>query len=78
MRQPTPCDCGSAPLSSRHLLLERTNPTTTLPRGILFKTHTGPDTWDSLTREDISLKELIKFMANTGLIQVRHIFTDHH
>ncbi|KAL0631408.1 hypothetical protein Q9L58_009726 [Maublancomyces gigas] len=35
--------------------------------------HAGPITWDSLTNTDIRPKELVRFMAQTGLLRIRYI-----
>lgn len=73
LNPPTPCECGTAPKSARHTLLECNKPNTSTARAILFDSLSGPKTWESITNDNVQPKPLLTFMANVGLLKVRHI-----
>lgn len=60
-------------MSSRYTLLECQNQPALNARALLLKDHKGPVTWDSITNKDLQRKELIRFMALTGILKVRAI-----
>lgn len=69
------CECGATLKSSRHLLMDCTKHETTLARTLLLKDKKGPNMWESITNDNIRPKELIRFMATTGLLNIRFLAT---
>lgn len=73
MKPPIPCVCRLAPASSKHTLLDCQDEPAKTAHKLLLDGHKGTMTWDSITNEHLRFKELIRFMATTGLLRVRHI-----
>ncbi|KAL0630521.1 hypothetical protein Q9L58_010631 [Maublancomyces gigas] len=70
------CSCAKAQSSARHTLMDCREPNVVKARTTLLAKNNGPTTWESLTENDIRLKELILYMATTDLLQVRQIITN--
>lgn len=71
LKPPTPCPCGNRVSSAKQILLECK--THQLARNLLLASHKGARTWESITHTDINSKELLRFMATTGLLRVKAI-----
>lgn len=73
MRPPTPCECRTAEKSATHTLMDC--PNTSAARETFLTNYEGPHTWEAHTDTNCRPKELLRFMATTGLINVRAIVT---
>lgn len=75
MRHKNRCYCGTSPNSSKHILLNWLTPSTSEARCILLAGYNHLPSWYTLTNKEIPTRELLTFMAVTGLLRVRQIIT---
>lgn len=75
LRPAEECASGSGQQCPKHIFIDCSETQVVQATAILYANHKGPRIWQSLTNDDIRRKNLIGFMAMTGLQRIRQIIT---